>query len=141
MALGYRGDIIKSYFLNFRTSNSDISVDLASGQTIVHDNDRPAWKVHLVDTGLHTQTGGAAEAPAQVAGSRRGVLFTYGDGVADIDITALLEFHESHGKLATVTTVRFAGPIRPHRVQGDRVTGSTKSRRRVMGGSTGDSSC
>ena len=69
IALGYKGEMIKDYFLNFCTSNSDISIDLASGRTTIHDNNRPPWTVHLVDTGLHTQTGGRLEAAAQVAGA------------------------------------------------------------------------
>jgi glucose-1-phosphate cytidylyltransferase len=122
IALGYRGDTIKNYFLNFRASNSDISVDLASGQTTVHDNERPAWKVHLVDTGLHTQTGGRLKRLRKWLGADDNFCFTYGDGVADIDIKALLRFHESHGKLATVTTVR--SPARFGRIvfKSDQVT-------------------
>ena len=58
IALGYRGDTIKSYFLNFCTANSDLTVDLATGRAVIHDNGHPSWTVHLVDTGLHTQTGG-----------------------------------------------------------------------------------
>jgi len=105
IALGYRGDYIKQYFLDFYAVNNDITVDLASGRTTIHEGKQPDWKVHLIDTGLHTQTGG------RLRRLRRWVedgtfLFTYGDGVADIDIGALVRFHRSHGKLASVTTVR-----------------------------------
>jgi glucose-1-phosphate cytidylyltransferase len=122
VALGYRGDMIKNYFLNFRTANSDISVELASGQTTFHDHDRPSWTVHLVDTGLHTQTGGRLKRLRKWLEADDVFCFTYGDGVADIDIKALLRFHESHGKLATVTTVR--SPARFGRIvfKSDRVT-------------------
>jgi glucose-1-phosphate cytidylyltransferase len=122
VALGYKGDMIKDYFLNFGTSNSDISIDLATGKTTVHDNRGPQWTVHLVDTGLHTQTGGRLKRLRRWLEGEGAFCFTYGDGVADIDVKALLRFHESHGKLATVTTVR--SPARFGRIvfEGDRVT-------------------
>jgi glucose-1-phosphate cytidylyltransferase len=122
IALGYKGDLIKSYFLNFRASNSDLSIDLATGQTTIHDNERPSWKVHLVDTGLYTQTGGRLKRLAKWLEGEETFCFTYGDGVADLDLKALLRFHESHGRLATVTTVR--SPARFGRIgfNGDQVT-------------------
>jgi len=122
IALGYKGDMIKSYFLNFGTNNSDISIDLATGKTTTYDNHGPHWTVHLVDTGLHTQTGGRLKRLRRWLVADEVFCFTYGDGVADIDIKALLRFHESHGKLATVTTVR--SPARFGRIvfDGDRVT-------------------
>jgi glucose-1-phosphate cytidylyltransferase len=121
IALGYKGEMIKNYFLNFCTSNSDISIDLASGRTTIHDNNRPPWTVHLVDTGLRTQTGGRLKRLRNWLENDGTFCFTYGDGVADIDIKALIRFHESHGKLATVTTVR--SPERFGRIlfEGDRV--------------------
>ncbi|MCZ6671480.1 MAG: glucose-1-phosphate cytidylyltransferase [Verrucomicrobia bacterium] len=106
IALGYKGEIIKEYFLNFYALNNDISIDLASGETIIHDGNQPKWKVHLVDTGLYTQTAGRLKRLQQWLEKDDTFMFTYGDGVADLNITALLEFHKSHGKLATVTTVR-----------------------------------
>jgi glucose-1-phosphate cytidylyltransferase len=122
IALGYKGDAIKSYFLNFCVNNSDLSIDLASGRTTVYDNGHPNWKVHLVDTGLTTQTGGRLRRLTRWLEGEETFCFTYGDGVADIDLKALLRFHESHGKLATVTTVR--SPARFGRIsfQGDQVT-------------------
>jgi glucose-1-phosphate cytidylyltransferase len=122
VALGYRGDVIKDYFLNFCTTNSDISVDLASGETTIHDTNRPPWLVHLIDTGLHTQTGGRLRRLRRALAGDETFFFTYGDGVADLDIKALLRFHQSHGKLATVTTVR--SPERFGRIvfEDDRVT-------------------
>jgi glucose-1-phosphate cytidylyltransferase len=121
IALGYKGEVIKNYFLNFCTSNSDISVDLASGRSTIHDNNRPPWTVHLVDTGFRTQTGGRLRRLRKWLENEEAFCFTYGDGVADIDIKALLGFHASHGKLATVTTVR--SPERFGRIHydGDRV--------------------
>lgn len=106
IALGYKGESIKEYFLNFYAFNNDISIDLASGKTTIHDGNQPNWKIHLVDTGLHTQTGGRLKRLKQWLGDDDTFLFTYGDGVADLDIEAVVKFHHSHGKLATVTTVR-----------------------------------
>lgn len=106
VALGYKGEVIKDYFLNFYAINNDITIDLATGETRVHDGKQPSWKIHLVDTGLSTQTGGRLRRLADWLDEGETFMFTYGDGVADIDLTALLEFHKSHGKLASVTTVR-----------------------------------
>ena len=121
VALGYRGDYIKQYFLDFHAVNNDITVDLANGQTTIHEGRRLDWTVHLVDTGLHTQTGG------RLRRLRRWLddgtfLFTYGDGVADLDLTDLLEFHRAHGKLATVTTVRPPSRFGNLAFEGDAVT-------------------
>jgi glucose-1-phosphate cytidylyltransferase len=106
IALGYKSNVIKEYFLNFYAINNDISVDLCTGKTIIHDGNQPPWRVHLVDTGLHTQTGGRLKRLQKWLGKDETFMFTYGDGVADINIAALLAFHHAHGKLATVTTVR-----------------------------------
>jgi glucose-1-phosphate cytidylyltransferase len=105
VALGYKGEIIKDYFLNFYAINNDLSIDLASGQTVIHDGNQPKWTIHLVETGLYTQTGGRLKRLQKWLGADETFLFTYGDGVADLDVKALLEFHKAHGKLATVTTV------------------------------------
>jgi glucose-1-phosphate cytidylyltransferase len=105
VALGYKAEVIKAYFLNFYALNNDISVDLATGKTVIYDGRQPSWKVHLVDTGLYTQTGGRLKRLAPWLGDDETFFFTYGDSVADLDITAVRAFHESHGKLATVTTV------------------------------------
>jgi glucose-1-phosphate cytidylyltransferase len=106
IALGYKGEIIKQYFLSFYALNNDISVNLASGETTIHNNGKqPQWKIHLVDTGLHTQTGGRLKRLRGWLNEEKTFLFTYGDGVADLNIRALTQFHEAHGKLATVTTV------------------------------------
>ena len=106
IALGYKAEIIKDYFLNFYALNNDISIDLATGKTTIHDGNLPKWTIHLIDTGLYTQTGGRLKRLQKWLGNDEVFMFTYGDGVADIDLKALLEFHYSHGKLATVTTVR-----------------------------------
>jgi glucose-1-phosphate cytidylyltransferase len=106
VALGYKSEVIKQYFLDFYALNNDISIDLASGKTVIHNGNQPDWKVHLIDTGLNTQTGGRLKRLGKWFAKDENIFFTYGDGVADIDIRQLLKFHESHGKLATVTVVR-----------------------------------
>jgi len=121
IALGYRGEMIKEYFLNFYSFNNDITINLADGRTTIHNGNQPPWKIHLVDTGLHTQTGGRLGRLKKWLEGDEVFLFTYGDGVADIDIAKLIEFHRSHKKIATVTTVR--SPERFGRIvfEGDRV--------------------
>lgn len=106
IALGYKGEFIKDYFLNFYALNNDVSIDLSSGETTIHDGRQPNWKVHLVDTGLQTETGGRLKRLSSWLGKSETFMFTYGDGVADVDLDALLRFHQAHGKLATVTAVR-----------------------------------
>jgi glucose-1-phosphate cytidylyltransferase len=122
IAVGYKAEVIKKYFLNFYAINNDITVDLSTGETIIHDGNQPAWKIHVVDTGLGTQTGGRLKRLKTWLEREDFFMFTYGDGVADIDMETLLEYHRSHGKLATVTTVR--SPARFGRIafHGDRVT-------------------
>ena len=122
IALGYKGEVIKEYFLNFYAFNNNISVDLATGETVIHDGNQPDWKIHLVDTGLYTQTGGRLLRLKSWLEDGETFMFTYGDGVADIDLGALAEFHKSQGKLASVTTVR--SPSRFGRIvyEGDRVS-------------------
>jgi glucose-1-phosphate cytidylyltransferase len=105
VALGYKGDVIKDYFLNYRLHASSLTVSLATGEVSVHARDCENWVVHLLDTGLQTQTGGRVKRLSQFMRGERFML-TYGDGVADIDLRQLLAFHEAQGKLATVTAVR-----------------------------------
>lgn len=108
VALGYKGEVIKDYFCNFYTLNNNLSVDLGSGTTTVHDassDDHVDWKVQLVNTGLHTQTGGRVKRLKEWIGKETFFL-TYGDGVADVNLRKLYDFHRQHGKLATVTAVR-----------------------------------
>jgi glucose-1-phosphate cytidylyltransferase len=83
----------------------NISINLSNGKTVVYDGKQPDWKVHIVDTGLHTQTGGRIKRLEHWLGEDRTFMLTYGDGLCDVKIRDLLEFHRSHGKLATVTTV------------------------------------
>jgi glucose-1-phosphate cytidylyltransferase len=104
LALGYKAVMIKEYFLNYRTLNADFTVDLNTGEVIPHQVDEADWQVTLVDTGLESMTGGRVKRLQSFIGNEPFML-TYGDGVADIDLNALLAFHQSHGKMATVTAV------------------------------------
>jgi glucose-1-phosphate cytidylyltransferase len=122
IALGYKGEMIKEYFLNFYAINKDISVDLSNGKTTIHDGKHHEdWKVHLVDTGLHTQTGGRLKRMSRWFGEDETFLFTYGDGVADLDVESVIKFHHAHGKLATVTSVRPPARFGRMAFEGDRV--------------------
>jgi glucose-1-phosphate cytidylyltransferase len=105
VALGYRGEIIKDYFLNYHYRARDISVRLGTGEVTIHQGNSEDWTVHLLDTGADTQTGGRIKQVAQFVGNESFML-TYGDGVANIDLKKLLFFHQSQGKLATITAVR-----------------------------------
>lgn len=104
IALGYKAEVIKEYFLNYRSLNSDFSVDLASGDVSTHQLDPVDWRVTLVDTGNDSMTGGRVKRMKSLIGNET-CLLTYGDGVADINLDALLDFHRSHGKMVTVTGV------------------------------------
>jgi len=105
IALGYKSEVIKEYFLNFYAFNNDITVDLHNGKTTIHDGKQPKWQIHLVDTGLQTQTGGRIKRLKEWIGNETFML-TYGDGVANINIQELVAFHKQHKRLATVTAVR-----------------------------------
>jgi glucose-1-phosphate cytidylyltransferase len=105
VALGYKSEVIKHYFLNFHAMNGDLTVDLGSGRATVHESEHTPWTVHLIDTGLHTQTGGRVRRLREWIGDETFML-TYGDGVSDIDLHRLTAFHAQHGRLATVTAVR-----------------------------------
>ena len=105
VALGYRGDVIKRYFLDDVALRGSLTVSLAEGRVERHEGQADDWVVHLVDTGLQTMTGGRLKRlAARVADGT--FMMTYGDGVADVDLRRLLEFHRGHGRLATITAVR-----------------------------------
>jgi glucose-1-phosphate cytidylyltransferase len=105
VALGYRGEVLKDYFLNYHHHARNLTVRLDNGRVTLHPGECEDWTVHLVDTGLETRTGGRVKRAAEYIG-REPFLLTYGDGVGNIDISKLVEFHRSHGKLATITAVR-----------------------------------
>ena len=104
LALGYKADVIKSYFLNFKSDANDLTINLKSGLVVYHKLEPTNWNVSLIDTGLSTMTGGRIKRLKEYIGNESFFL-TYGDGVADIDLRALLEFHKRHGKMVTVTAV------------------------------------
>ena len=106
---GYKGYVIKEYFANYFLHMSDVTFDMSSNQMEVHHRHAEPWRVTLVDTGENTLTGGRLKRVADYVRDEPAFCFTYGDGVADVDITALVEFHRTHGKLATVTAVQPVG--------------------------------
>ncbi|MCW3056728.1 MAG: glucose-phosphate cytidylyltransferase [Solirubrobacterales bacterium] len=108
ICLGYKGYLIKEYFANYYLHTCDVSFDLAKGDMEVHRSETEPWRVTLVDTGEQTMTGGRLKRVLTYVGDED-FCFTYGDGVADVDITALIKFHREHGRRATVTAVQPPG--------------------------------
>ena len=104
LALGYKAQVIKEYFLHYRSLNADFTVDLSSGVVEPHQIEDVDWRVTLVNTGLESMTGGRVKRLQSFIGNEPFML-TYGDGVVDIDLDALLKFHKSHGKMVTVSAV------------------------------------
>ena len=121
LALGYKAEIIKEYFLHYRSLNSDFTVDLTTGDIEPHQIDDTDWSVTLVNTGLETMTGGRIKRLKQFIGNESFML-TYGDGVADIDIDALLKFHKKHGRMVTLTSVRPSARFGDLEFDGDRIS-------------------
>ena len=105
ICLGYKGYIIKEWFANYFLHNSDITIDIKNNNIEVHNKNGEDWKVTLIDTGLNTGTAGRLKKVAKYIGNET-FMMTYGDGVSDINIKELVNFHKSHGKLATVTAVQ-----------------------------------
>jgi glucose-1-phosphate cytidylyltransferase len=103
---GYRGYMIKEYFANYLLHSADVTVDLASGRIDILAPRSENWRVTMVDTGLSTMTGGRLKRVAHHLAGETAFCLTYGDGLADLDIGKLVDFHHGHGKLATVTAVR-----------------------------------
>jgi glucose-1-phosphate cytidylyltransferase len=120
ICLGYKGYLIKEYFANYYLHTCDVSFDLAAGDMEVHRSATEPWRVTLVDTGEQTMTGGRLKRALPYVGDED-FCFTYGDGVADIDVSALIAFHEQQGCLATVTSVQPPGRFGALDVEGDRV--------------------
>jgi len=106
---GYKGYIIKEYFANYFLHMSDVTFDIANNQMEVHQQKAEAWKVTLVDTGENTMTGGRLKRVGSYLADNEPFCFTYGDGIADIDIASEIEFHKNHGQLATVAAVQPPG--------------------------------
>ena len=106
LALGYKGEVIKDYFLHYHARQSNLSVQLKSGKVDYSDPTAEDWNVSLIDTGTHTMTGGRLLRLKPFLVNDGTFMLTYGDGVSNVDVDALVKFHKAHGKLATVTAVR-----------------------------------
>ncbi len=120
---GYKGYMIKEYFANYFLHMSDVTFDMATNSMEVHQRNAEPWRVTLVDTGDDTQTGGRLMRVAEFVKEEDAFCFTYGDGVSDIDLTSLINFHNSHDKLATITAVLPPGRYGALKRLGDTVTG------------------
>jgi glucose-1-phosphate cytidylyltransferase len=120
IALGYKGEFIKKYMVDYSSLNGNLRIGMRNGEVSVHAARRPDWTVDLVDTGQETLTGGRIKRLAPYLGDSTFML-TWGDGVSNVDLRRLLEFHRSHGKLATITTVRPPARYGRLRIEGDQV--------------------
>jgi len=122
ICLGYKGYIIKEYFANYFLHNADVTIDLAKNDMQIHQAWSEPWRITLVETGTATMTGGRLKAIRPYLEPGEPFCFTYGDGVADIDIADLVRFHRSHGLRATITSVAPPGRFGALEFDGDRVT-------------------
>jgi len=120
ICLGYRGYMIKEYFANYGLNQSDVTIDFRTGTTHIHQNEAEPWSVTLVDTGVDSMTGGRIGRIKRFVGNET-FCMTYGDGVSDVNISQLIEFHRKHGDWATLTAVQ--PPGRFGVVEFDRATG------------------
>jgi glucose-1-phosphate cytidylyltransferase len=135
---GYKGYIIKEYFANYFLHMSDVTFDMAANRMEVHHKHAEPWRVTLVDTGDDTMTGGRLKRVGNYVRMDEAFCFTYGDGVSDVNITASIEFHHKHGKLATVTAVQPPGRYGALQTTGQAVHGFAEKPRgdggRINGG-------
>lgn len=123
LALGYRADVVKEYLLHLHALSASFEIDLGTGKlTTISDVEREDWRVAALDTGLKTQTGGRIKRAIAYV-DEDSIMATYGDGLADIDIGRLLDFHRSHGRLATVTAVRPPARFGRLHLDGSQVSG------------------
>lgn len=120
LALGYKGEVVKDYFLNYRNHHNDLVVNIKGGKIQIKDSANEDWIVHLLDTGEATQTGGRVRRMMRYAKGEP-LLLTYGDGVSNVDLKKLLAFHKKHGRAATVTATRPPARFGSLRFDGDRV--------------------
>lgn len=126
---GYKGYVIKEYFANYFLHMSDVTFDMADNKMEVHHRQAEPWKVTLVNTGEDTMTGGRLKRVVDYVKNEDAFCFTYGDGVADVDVAATIAYHRSHGKLATVTAVQPPGRYGALQLQGEAVRGFTEKPR------------
>lgn len=120
---GHKGYLIKEYFANYFLHTSDVTFDIAKNSMQVHERHAEPWRVTLVDTGEGTQTGGRLKRVADYVANEKAFCFTYGDGIANVDIKALMDFHDAHGRLATITAVVPPGRWGALELDGDVVAG------------------
>jgi glucose-1-phosphate cytidylyltransferase len=125
IALGYKGQMIKKFIVDYCSLQSNLSVNMSNGEVTVHGGQTLDWTVDLIETGLRTQTGGRIKGLAPYLGNETFML-TWGDGVSDVNLDELLDFHRSHGKLATVTAVRPPARYGYMRFDGDQVVEFTE---------------
>ncbi len=121
ICLGYRGYVIKEYFMNYVLHRSDVTVDLAKNSIVFHNTPSEPWRVTLIETGAETQTGGRLKRAAPYLDAGEAFCMTYGDGLADVDITYLIAFHHQAGRSATVTVVQPPGRFGATEIEDDRV--------------------
>jgi len=126
VCLGYKGYLIKEYFSQYLLHTSDVTIDLQNNRIDFHATRSEPWRVTLVETGAETETGGRIKRALPYVADDEAFCLTYGDGVADIDIRKLVEFHRSHGKIATVTGVRPPGRFGSLQLEDSVVTGFTE---------------
>jgi glucose-1-phosphate cytidylyltransferase len=135
---GYKGYVIKEYFANYFLHMSDVTFNMVANKMEVHQHKAEPWQVTLVDTGDETMTGGRLKRVEKYIRDEDSFCLTYGDGVADLDISAQIAFHKKHGKLATVTAVQPPGRYGALQLNGEQVTGFTEKPRgdggRINGG-------
>jgi glucose-1-phosphate cytidylyltransferase len=130
ICLGYKGYMIKEYFANYHLHSSDVTLDLVNNEMEIHQSKAEPWRITLIDTGDNTQTGGRLRrALAYLEDDDDTFCFTYGDGLADVDISALVDFHREQQTLATVTAVQPPGRFGALDIEGERVKGFSEKPR------------
>ena len=122
---GYKGHMIKEYFVNYFMHSSDMTIDLAANTSVVHNSDAESWRVTIVDTGQETMTGGRLKLVRNYLDDED-FFFAYGDGVADVDIKNLHQFHRAHGSKSTLTSARMPGRFGALSIEGDQVVDFTE---------------
>jgi glucose-1-phosphate cytidylyltransferase len=131
---GYKGYVIKEYFANYFLHRSDVTFDMSQNRMEVHEQYAEPWRVTLVDTGEQTMTGGRLRRVKQYLQEEEAFCFTYGDGVSDVDISALMDYHRAHGKQATLTAVYPPGRFGALDIREDQLVSSFKEKPKGDGG-------
>ena len=121
IALGYKGFFIKKFFLDYNEQFSDLTIDFKNNKILKHNETKESWEINLIDTGEQTPTGGRIKKIMEFIGDER-VMVTYGDGLCNLNIKQLLEFHNNHKKLATITAVRPSARFGELELEGDKIT-------------------